>query len=585
MSAAGGAATPTISEAQEVRLGPRLLSILLALLASISLVSALTPPIQRRARDLDAIVPVAVSRGVSAIVAALSIVLLFAALGLRRRKHRSWVAAVAILSVNAVLHVLKGLDIDESLLTVALLVALVRTRSQFDVESDPETTTRFAWHAVAAVAGGLALGLGANVVQPLVVGHGGLGAGGALVETLGDLIGDGPDRISGDGSHVIANALVVWTVLSVLWLAFLFVRPRRQFVRQRDRDRLDARALVAEQGTGSLDYFALRRDKDYFFDARREAFIAYRVTAGMAVISGDPIGPPEAAERAIVEFVRFAWRHGWRIVALGVRERHLAAFHAAGLQTVYVGDEAVIDSASFSLEGRAIRKTRQSVNRLRKAGYSVDVRTLASIDPALRHRLDDVSRVWLGGQPDRGFSMAMDDIWGPEHADCVFAIASDASGGPAGFIHLVPVGGARGLSLSAMRRLPETPNGLMEFTICELVAWSRAHGVESVSLNFNAFGSILRSSEEGGELPRWQRWLAFSLTKADRYFQVNRLLRFNQKFSPGWVARYAVFERRADLPYAAIVLLTLETLIDVPRPLRAIGRRDRAGHRRAAAAS
>ncbi len=580
-----GVEAPTIAQAQEVRLGPRILSVLLALLAAFSLVSALTPPLHRRAHLLDPIVPTTVSRGASAIVAALSLVLLVAALGLRRRKHRAWVVAVSILAVNAVLHLVKGLDVDESILSLALLVALVRTRAQFHVESDPETTTRFAWHATGAVGVGILAGFAANLVQPLAVGRGYPGLGSTLVETLGDLIGDGPDRLVGDGSHVIANALVVWTVLSVLWLAFLFVRPRRQFVRQRSRDRAEARGIVAREGSGSLDYFALRRDKDYFFDARREAFVAYRVTAGLAVLSGDPIGPPEAAERAVAEFVAFAWRHGWRVVGLGLRERYLPAFHAAGLQTIYVGDEAVIDTAAFSLEGRAIRKTRQSVNRLRRAGYSVEVRTRAGIDDELRHQLDDVSRAWLGGHPDRGFSMAMDDIWSAEHAGCTFAIARDGEGVPAGFIHLVPVDRGRGLSLSAMRRLPGTPNGLMEFTICELIAWGRGNSVATISLNFNAFGSILRASEDGHELPQWQRALAFALTKADRYFQVNRLLRFNQKFAPGWMPRYAVFERRADLPSAAIVLLTLEALIEVPRPIRALGRRDRAGHRRAAAAT
>ena len=582
---APGGDAPTIVEAQRVRLGPRILSVLLAVASLVSLISALTPPFHQRARILDNVVPMEVSRGAAAIVAALSLVLLFAALGLRRRKHRAWVVAVVLLAVNSFLHIVKGLDFDESVVSLGLLVALVRTRSQYTIESDPETTSRFARHAVGAILVGVGLGLAANLVQPLIVDHPYPGIWDSLVETVGDLLGDGPDRISGRGSHLIANALLVWTIFSVLWLAFLFVRPRRQFVRQRELDRADARTLVAREGRGSLDYFALRNDKDYFFDARRQALIAYRITAGIAVVSGDPIGEPGAIDRVVAEFAEFAWHHGWRIVAIGVSPARLAAFHGVGLQSLYIGDEAVIETAEFSLEGRAIRKTRQAANRLRKAGYGVEVRTGAEIDEPLRGELDAVSRAWLGGQPDRGFSMAIDDLFSADHGECTFAIARDDEGAPAGFIHLVPVAGGRGLSLSAMRRLPETPNGLMEFTICELAAWSREHGVATVSLNFNAFGGILRASGEGNALPRWQRALAFALTRADRYFQVNRLLRFNQKFFPVWEPRYAVFERRTDLPFAAIVLLTLEALIEFPRPLKLLSRRDRAGHARAATTS
>ena len=183
----------------------------------------------------------------------------------------------------------------------------------------------------------------------------------------------------------------------------------------------------------------------------------------------------------------------------------MPTYEAAGLRTVYIGDEAVVDPRTFSLEGRAIRKVRQSVNRLEKAGYSVIVRRRDELTPELLSSLLRVSQLWLGGQPERGFSMAMDDLWAPEHASAVFAIALAADGRPHGFIHFVPVPRARSLSLSAMRRLPDTPNGLMEYVLCETFAWGRDNDVERVSLNFNAFGELLRSEEE--DLPAWERML------------------------------------------------------------------------------
>ena len=45
-------------------------------------------------------------------------------------------------------------------------------------------------------------------------------------------------------------------------------------------------------------------------------------------------------------------------------------YRLAGFHTMKVGDEAVVRTADFSLEGRPIRKVRQSVNRLRRAGYT-----------------------------------------------------------------------------------------------------------------------------------------------------------------------------------------------------------------------
>jgi lysyl-tRNA synthetase class 2 len=230
-----------------------------------------------------------------------------------------------------------------------------------------------------------------------------------------------------------------------------------------------------------------------------------------------------------------------------------------------VGDEAIVRPAEFSLEGRAIRKVRQSVARLEKAGYSCRVLRAGELGPEGWAQVEQISEAWLDGAPERGFSMAIDDMRAPEHAMAVLALALDPEGRVAGFVHLAPVPASAGLSLSTMRRLPDTPNGLMEFVLCETFAWAREHQIARVSLNFAAFGELLRAE---GCLQRRQRFMRFALGKADRYFQVERLLAFNRKFLPHWEPRYAAFESYSDVPVAALVALSLESLLIWPRALR-----------------
>ena len=50
-----------------------------------------------------------------------------------------------------------------------------------------------------------------------------------------------------------------------------------------------ARDIVRRHGTGSLDYFALRDDKQWFF--HRDSMVAYAVFGGVCLVSPDPIGP------------------------------------------------------------------------------------------------------------------------------------------------------------------------------------------------------------------------------------------------------------------------------------------------------
>ena len=57
-------------------------------------------------------------------------------------------------------------------------------------------------------------------------------------------------------------------------------------------------------------------------------------------------------------------------------------------ETVEIGDEAVVHPSTFSLEGRPIRKVRQSVHRLQAAGYSAAVLRPGELDGALRRALE-----------------------------------------------------------------------------------------------------------------------------------------------------------------------------------------------------
>ncbi len=44
----------------------------------------------------------------------------------------------------------------------------------------------------------------------------------------------------------------------------------------------------------TLSFFKLRADKQYFFSDDRRAFVGYRIENGVLLLSGDPVGPPEA---------------------------------------------------------------------------------------------------------------------------------------------------------------------------------------------------------------------------------------------------------------------------------------------------
>jgi lysyl-tRNA synthetase class 2 len=214
-----------------------------------------------------------------------------------------------------------------------------------------------------------------------------------------------------------------------------------------------------------------------------------------------------------------------------------------------------VDPARFSLAGRNIRKVRQSVSRLEKAGYRVEVRSPAEIDDELRDELRCVSEEWRGKWPERGFTMAMDALFA--YPDTAIAYALDADGHVGGFLQLVPAPASAAYSLASMRRRRDSPNGLMEFLIVETIDWARRSDVHEVSLNFSVFAEYLRADSG---------LLRILLLRLDRLFQLERLHSFNRKFFPSWRRRYFCFERWSDLPLAGLAYLHAESLLTPPGP-------------------
>ena len=507
----------------------------------IGIVSALTPEMADRSKVVSGVLPPGWPEAARVLTIAFGIGLIWLSRSLAKRRRRAWQLAVAVVVASAAAHLAKGLDFEEATISLLLLIALVHWRRRFDVPGDPASVRPL-------------LGLSAALAGIAAV------AGGAELRGV-------------ELSHRSGDALLgVGLVLGFLALYF-WLRPFGHAVVQTVGERRVARALVDAYGRDSLSFFALRQDKSYLFSPSRRAFLAYRVVAGTALVSGDPVGDETEIDELLGDLRGIVRARGWRLAVVGASDEHLDRYRALGLKPVPIGEEAVLHPQTFSLEGRAIRKVRQSVSRLHKAGYSFRVVPAEEAGPAIEAELQDLSAAWLGGEPERGFSMAIDDLHVP---GTVLALAEDPDGRVGGFLHLAPTPAGRGWSLSTMRRRPGAPNGLTEYLVVETLAWAREAGASELSLNFCALTDFLAPERVTTAVRRMVRRL---LLLADNVFQLERLYAFNRKFFAEWRRRYICVERLTDLPAVGLAYLHAESLLVPPRPWT----RRREARRRAAA--
>jgi lysyl-tRNA synthetase class 2 len=536
---------------------PKLAAVVAGLAGLVNLASAVTPNIAWRNHLLLQVEPFETLKLSHAAAVPASMLLLVTAPYLWRRRQGALRLGLALLLGLTLLDLLKGLDVEAAAGSAAAAVVLWLGRRSFCVRHDP-VTRRAALRRVPVLAGaslllcGLAVWIAAPESATFVT----------VVRATGDALlwQVGPLDFRDELGH-LDEAIGLTGLLTLLSCAYLLFRPlAAPRVFPGIEVRLAARELVRRHGADTLAYFKLRRDQHYLFGPDRRAFLGYRVEAGVLLVSGDPVGPEAAIPPLLRELSLFADERGLRVAALGVGDRLRPLWEEFGLRSLYLGDEAVVETGAFSLEGRPIRKVRQSVTRLEKQGYAAELRQVADLSDAELAELDAVSRSWRRGDAERGFAMSLDELRREDHGDSLVLLGRDAEGRTRGFLHFVPSYGCAAVSLSLMRRERDTPNGLMEFLVARGLELLRERGVEDASLNFAAFARFIHAPRGPAE-----RVVGRILLLADAFFQIERLYRFNAKFFPRWEPRYLVYERRLALPRTGLAALWAEGQLPKPR--------------------
>ena len=534
---------------------PPLAALAAAFVGVVNVASALTPNIRWRGHLLLDVEPVEAIRLFHALALPAGVALLLVAPYLAKRRRRAWQAAVLLMTMLGVFDLLKGLDLEETTITWIVAAVLVAGRAAFRVRHDPITLRSAVWRVpVLGVIGvaTAAIAAWASQGRPSVA---------TVARETVDLLlwQGGPMRFHHHfgwiplGVHLIE----LGTLLAASYVVF------RPLAAPRALPGAGARAaaaqLVRAHGGDTLSFFKLRADEHYFFGADRRAFVGYRIENGVLLLSGDPVGPSDAFRELLREVQAFADTRGLKLGAVGASERLCPLYAELGMRSIYLGDEAIVELDKFSLEGRPIRKVRQSVTRLGKAGYTAELHERDALDAVTVAEVDVVLERGREGAPERGFSMAMDSIHGQNAEDTLVVLARDEAGEIRGVLHFVPCYGRDAVSLSFMRRDPATPNGLTEFLVVKAIELLRDRGLAELSLNFAAFAKWMHSPAK-----RWERALGRLVALGNPFFQIESLYRFNAKFFPRWEPRFLVYEGMLGLARVSVAAMWAEG--QLPKP-------------------
>lgn len=549
-----------------------------AVLALLSIVSAITPPARERFGPLLEVLPLGVPLLSKTVLVPVSLALLLLAGGLRRGQRLAWGTTIGLLGASVVLHLVKGIDVEEAALNVVALVWLVANARAFPVLPSPARARR----AVRVVVVGTVLTLAVSAALVVAVGEerNPRETTAAVVERL---IGDESrplPRLRGDENHVflpllnpslLALGLALLVVLA--WLLFSPHRAPQLTAEQRRAQRERARAVVAAHGGDTLDFFALRDDKDFFFATypEGEGVVAHSVRNGVCLVSPDPIGPAERRGALLMDFLEHVERSGWSVAVVGASAEWLPSYEAVGLRPVYLGDEAVLDCSKFSLKGSSMKSLRGSVNRVAKAGITVTFHDGATLPAEVKQELLSISGESRQGEGERGYSMTLSRLFDPADEGVLVSVARFEDGRPAGFIQWVPAPLVQGYSLDVMRRstAEDVPNGLTDALIVATAAHLAENGMRGLGLNFAVLREVVAGEREGAFADLGRRAL-HALSKSA---QIESLWKFNAKYDPEWRPRYVVLDSVEFSAAQGFTIADAEGVAELPVVGRFLGRR------------
>ncbi len=495
----------------------------------LNIVSTITGPSTSHLARIESDIPLRIPRAAGVLAVLMGVALIGLARAVRRGYRPAWAVVVVLLGVLAVVMFLKGEDIEEAVANAALALWLLAEHRHFKVT--PTAGRRWAPWAFALAL----LGLGLAIVLAAFFGR--------------------DDRYGR-----AFTTLAVGVVVLVGWLVARPTRPRQtQTSRDADLDR--ARAIVGRCGGDTLDYFALRDDKELFFTG--DGLVAYTVLDRTMLVSPDPICASEAREEVWADAMEHADANGWGISVLAANASWLPTYHAAGLQSLYIGDEAIVECQRFSLQGKAMKSLRGAHNRVGKAGYRVDVLDPDTAGAGLRQQLLALMTETRQGDAEPGFSMTLSRMFDPRDTGLLLAVCFDPSGQPVAFNQYVPAAAIGGYSLDVMRRTadPDAPNGLTDFVIIETIQWMKTNGYRGLGLNFATFRAVVSGEVEGGPWRRVQRRVLHHFSDT---MQIESLWRFNQKYDPRWRPRYVVTDALLDEPRAGVAIARAESVGELP---------------------
>ena len=466
-------------------------------------------------------------------------VLAYLSFHLLQRRRAAWGLALGGAILAAIAHVGRGHLWYAALAPATLVVLLLLFRQRFTVRSEPRSIAQGVGLMLLSLFVALAYGtLGFWLLDKKDFGLE-FNLAGALLRTLREFSLMGNSDLVAHTRHArwFLDSLDLLGVAAGVFALYSLFRPVAYRQRTLPQQRTLMKSILEQYGGTSLDYFKLWPDKSYFFSTDRRCGIAYKMVGGVALALGDPVGPVEGLEDTTRAFLRFCTDNGWDLAFHQALPGLLPMYHRLGLQSLKIGEEAVVSLEQLVETLKHSKHLRHSRNKFEREGYKL-VRYLPPHDPALLSQLKEVSDEWLQipGRRERSFSLGRFDLGYLN--EFPVAVLREPSGRILAFANEVRSYRPGEATIDLMRHRLDAPNGTMDYLFIALMLTLKELGYRTFNLGMAPYAGV--GDEPGARLEeRTAHQLAEHMTRFGSYKGIRD---YKAKFEPEWEDRFLIYQ-------------------------------------------
>lgn len=525
-------------------------AIILLGLGVINIISSITPAIPGRYNLLTNFIPLELIHASNYFVLMAGLLMLVTSAFLLKGLRTAWWFSICLCAVSVIGHITKAIDYEEAIIASVVLIMLIATRKEYFVKNNPELRNIGLQTSLFSMAAVMIYG----TVGFFFLDKKYFNIDFSLLQSVRYTIQNyflvgSSDLVT---THPFANGFILSIklcgLLSLSFLIYTLVRPFYEKSYSEEHTLQSCRALLQQYGSSPLDYFKIYYDKSFFLSSAKDAFAAYRIAGNYAIVLENPVSEnQESLKNCIVEFDKFCFANGLKSIYYRVPEKTLPLYLNMKKKKMLLGQEAVVDLCSFSLEGGERKSLRNSIKKTTDGGYKVNIYQPPVTDGVLQ-KIKSVSDEWLHTTERNEiiFSQGMFN-WNELKQQTIITVESPEEKVMA-FLNIIPDYAKDEATYDLIRKVHDAPNGTLDFIMIKLFEFLKSLNYQYVNLGFAPMSGI----DDPKNLS--EHTIKFAYEKIKSFSHYKGLRDYKEKFSPTWHNNYLIYSHDYDLIQMPVVL-------------------------------